>query len=48
MPQQKGFKRAQIVAVRKQKQAAQAKKATLRRAERQEELANKPAAAASK
>jgi hypothetical protein len=44
MPQQKGFKRAQKVAVRKQKQAVQAKKAIMRRAERQEELAAKPAA----
>jgi hypothetical protein len=41
MPQQKGFKRAAKVAVRKTKQNAQAKKANLRRVERLVELQNK-------
>ncbi|HEY9684904.1 MAG TPA: hypothetical protein V6C86_25230 [Oculatellaceae cyanobacterium] len=46
MPQQKGFKRAQKVAVRKQKQSAQARKANLRRVERAQEVAEKEVAAA--
>ena len=41
MPQQKGFKRALKVAVRKQKQGVQAKKANLRRIERKAELVAK-------
>jgi hypothetical protein len=46
MTQQKGFKRAQKVAVRKQKQVAQARKANLRRVERAQEVAEKEVAAA--
>jgi demethoxyubiquinone hydroxylase (CLK1/Coq7/Cat5 family) len=46
MAQQKGFKRAQKVAVRKQKQGAQARKANLRRVERAGELAAKEVAQA--
>jgi hypothetical protein len=38
MAQQKGFKRAAKVAVRKEKQGVQAKKANLRRVERHAEL----------
>jgi hypothetical protein len=46
MPQQKGFKRAIKVAVRKQKQGAQAKKANLRRIDRTAELQAKEVASA--
>jgi hypothetical protein len=46
MPQQKGFKRAQKVAVRKHKQGVQAKKANLRRVVRADELLAKEVATA--
>lgn len=46
MPQQKGFKRAIKVAVRKQKQGAAAKKASIRRVERVAELQAKEVEAA--
>jgi hypothetical protein len=46
MPQQKGFKRAAKVAVRKEKQGTRAKKANLRRVERLVELQTKEVDAA--
>ncbi len=45
MPQQKGFKRAQKVLVRKQKLRVKAKAANIRRVVRQAEVAEKEAAA---
>jgi hypothetical protein len=48
MVQQKGFKRAQKVLVRKRKLVAKAKSANIRRAERQVEVAAKEAETAKK
>lgn len=48
MVQQKGFKRAQKVVVRKRKLVAKAKAANIRRVERQSEVAAKEAETAKK